>query len=421
MRRGDGELDGDRASTLDGGVSNLDEMLGKRKPGRIHPSLDRIRAVLQQLDNPQRELRSILVVGTNGKGSTAAMLSAILDASGLVVGLYTSPHLYRVTERIRVAGHEIPAERLCAFLGELDHYPELTYFEALTVAALLEFRHRGVDVAVLEAGMGGRWDATRAAGSVIAGLTNIGTDHRRWLGPELEDIAADKGAALAAAKVAIRGPGVSESVIAALGAPDSQAASSWVRLEPTHRPDVLIARWPSGLESELGLPLAGHHQVDNLHLALALAAAAVDCGWCRALEQRALRAALASVKWPGRCEEVNVGGRTVLLDGAHNLEGCRALASFLAAGPRRRNLVFSCLDDKPVEAMSAVLEPVVGDVVVFELEDERAMPAARLTSAFRRAGLAANATAALAQLSDPVVVAGSLRLAWVLTAPGGSQ
>ncbi len=156
--------------------------LDERRPGRIRPDLGVLRTVLEELGSPHLVFHSVLVVGTNGKGSTAAMLEAVLREHGLTTGLFTSPHLVRVEERVRLDGDPVDAAILERHLDRLAPYPDLTYFETVTAAAFSIFAESGVEVAVLEAGMGGSWDATRLAGSEIAGLTNVGTDHRRWLG-----------------------------------------------------------------------------------------------------------------------------------------------------------------------------------------------------------------------------------------------
>ncbi len=386
--------------------------LARRGPGRILPRLDQLRAVLDALGRPQDHFAAILVAGTNGKGSTAVMTEAVLTAHGVATGLYTSPHLVRVEERIRIAGAEIGGATLERHLAALDHWPELSFFETLTAAAFLAFAEAGIDIAVLEVGMGGRWDATRLAGPRVAGLTNVGTDHRQWLGDTPAAIAAEKGAALADADLAVLGPGVAPSLVGALGVATPRPADRLIRLAGSTEGPVKIA-WEEG-EVTMTAPLPGRHQLDNLHLALALAQAACEVGLLPRLEPAAVRAGLAAVRWPGRLSRHPVAGRTVLLDAAHNLEGARALAAHLEDAGVRPNLLFSCLADKPVEAMAAALRPRVGAVAVFPLVDERAMPLERLTAAFPGAQVADDPLAALALLHDPVLAAGSLRVVGAL-------
>lgn len=388
-----------------------------RQSGRIRPSLDKLKQALSDLGNPQRDFRSVLIVGTNGKGSTAAMTEALLRGHGVHTGLYTSPHLVRVEERVRVLGVPLEADALEGYLGHLDGYPDLTYFETLTAAAFTAFSDMGVEVAVLEAGMGGSWDATRAAASEIAGLTNVGTDHQTWLGGDRPAIARDKGAALAAARLAVLGAGVDESIRMALEAPHAVAAGETVRWTAASDSGIVVS-WAEG-DAALRMPLAGRYQIENLQLAVALYLKASASGWCPSLDPRRLRAAVEGLRWPGRLSSHRVAGRDVVMDCAHNLEGARALAGHLADLGVRFNLLFSCLDDKPVEAMAEVLRPAVGRVAVCELADDRAMPARRLAAAFPDAAVAASPVAGLAVLADPVLVAGSVRLVGALLGAAG--
>ncbi len=380
-----------------------------RRASRIHPELDGLREVLERFGNPQGAYPSILIVGTNGKGSTAIMLDAILRAHGLTTGLFTSPHLIRVEERVRVNGVPVTERELSRTLAPLDAFPDLTYFETVTAAALTLFAESRVDVAILEAGMGGSWDATRLAESAVAGLTNVGTDHRDWLGSSRAEIARDKGRALVAADRAVIGDGVSRDLRDAVDAPAAVPALSLV-----HREDLgdgrLKLKW-NGKAVSVDLPLPGDFQADNAQLAVALALQAVDLGWIPALDHTVVREALRGVRWPGRLSRHLVGGREVLVDCAHNLESASALADYLAGLDRRYNLLFSCLDDKPVEEMAALLRPRVGEVAVCPLVDERAMPLDRLARAFPGSMRAGTALEGIGAIPDPIVAAGSLRLA----------
>jgi dihydrofolate synthase/folylpolyglutamate synthase len=392
--------------------------LQRRPEGRINPHLDGVRKALDRLGDPQASFPSVLIGGTNGKGSTAAMLEAVLGRHGLLTGLYTSPHLVRVEERIRIGGEAVSGADLEGALTRLEAYPELSFFEALTVAAFLLFADSRVDFAILEVGMGGRWDATRAAGCRLAGLTNVGTDHARWLGASRHEIAAEKGAALADARLAVIGSGVEPELVDHLGA-DVVTAESLVRMR-CDRPSHVVADWGAGA-FELAVPLAGGHQHENLHLALALAKAAEDVGILDRLDPGAVQRGLGAVSWPGRLSRHSIEGREILVDVAHNLEAAQALARYLMAEPTRFNLLFSCLEDKPVEAMAAELRPVVGRVAICPLADERAMPIESLRAAWPGATVAPHPSAALAVLPDPVIVAGSLRLVGALLESAGPQ
>jgi len=384
-----------------------------RSAARIRPELGPLRQALARFGDPQLAVPSILIVGTNGKGSTAAMIEALLEAHGVETGLTTSPHLTRVEERIRIRGVTIASDRLERQLERLAPFSDLTFFEMITAAAFLTFAEAGVDIAVLEAGMGGSWDATRVAGSVVAGLTNVGGDHAEWLGREPADRARDKGAALAAAEWAVLGPGVDPEIVHHLGAPHAVHARDLVETVETSTGRVRVA-WDGCEAFEMPLPLVGEHQVANLHLAMALLRCAEAAGLTPTLDPRDVAHGLSEVRWPGRLTVHRVAGREILLDGAHNREGVEALAVHLERCRERRHLAFSCLDDKPVEAMAARLAPLVGEVAVCQLEDERAMPLERIAAAFPGAIRAASPADALERLPDPVLATGSLRLVGAL-------
>jgi dihydrofolate synthase/folylpolyglutamate synthase len=373
-----------------------------------------LREALAGLGDPQLVFPSVLIVGTNGKGSTAAMLEAILRTHGLETGLFTSPHLVRVEERVRLGGVPVAEERLANAVRLCDGYPDLTYFETLAAAAFSIFAEEKVEIAILEAGMGGSWDATRLASSEIAGLTNVGSDHAGWLGSDPESIARDKGRALANAAHAVIGSGVDETLVSVLGAPGAKRARSLVHCSHLNDRGVR-ARWEDQ-EGILQLPLLGPHQLQNLELALALAVEAAAAGIVERLEASLVEAAIEGLSWPGRLSTHRVNGRDLLMDCAHNLEAAEALAGYLVGQDRRYNLLFSCLDDKPVEAMADVLEPCVGDIIVCPVDDERAMPVDRLAAAFSTAAIAPDAWSGFESLSDPVLVTGSIRLVGALYA-----
>lgn len=294
-------------------------------------------------------------------------------------------------------------------LFQLDAFPDLTYFETVTAAALALFAEARIDVAVLEAGMGGSWDATRLAASQVAGLTNVGTDHRDWLGSSRAEIAGDKGCALDAAERAVIGNGVSKGLIDAVSAPRAVLAGSLVRCED--KGDGRIKLGWNREDITVPLPLSGSFQKDNAQLAVALALQAVDLGWISNLDHGVVGEALRKVRWPGRLSRHRIGCREVLVDCAHNLEAAHALADHLATLDRRYNLLFSCLDDKPVEEMAALLRPQVNEVAVCPLVDKRAMPIDRLAQAFPGSTRVGSALEGLEALPDPIVAAGSLRLA----------
>lgn len=430
--------------------------LAPRLEQRILPGLDRIRDALEALGHPERAFPAALVVGTNGKGSTATLLAAVLSHHDLKVGLYTSPHLVRVEERIAVRGRPIASPRLLALVRELSRFPRLSYFETLTAAAFLHFAAERIDVAVLEAGLGGRWDATNAGEPAVSLLTNVGTDHQAWLGATRALIAAEKASALRG-RAGIIGAWDEEVEPAIRAAADPSTplslASEWARVEvvggrgsaaaPPDHPETELAgadhgppdtddAFPSvrfavaGVSGHASLPLLGQHQHANLTLALAGAAALAKHGVIPPLRTAATAAGIAASRWPGRLQWLEWNGRKLLLDGAHNVEAVRALAAALdelgLAG--RVDLLFSCLDDKPLAEMAALLRPLVRRVTVIELDSPRATAAAGLAAAFPGCAVAAGVTPALAGTPAGAVtlVTGSLRLVGEVlraTSPGG--
>ena len=422
---------------------DAERLLAPRLEQRILPGLERMERALDALGHPERAFTPVLVLGTNGKGSTAALLAGILGAHGLSVGLYTSPHLVTIEERIRVRGANVERARLAELVARLGRFPELSFFETLTCAAVVEFAESRVEVAVMEAGLGGRWDASSAAAPAVALLTNVGTDHQKWLGSTRAEIAAEKAAALSG-REAIVGTWDDEvePVIRANARPGTpiSLASAWAsvighRAQGAGRSDGCRGVAPCGqrvafragsVDGEAELPLAGGHQLANLGLALAGAAALAKHRLVPALAAGAVRRGIEGVRWPGRMQWSAAHGRRLLVDGAHNLEAMTALAAALDAMglSGRVHLLFSCLDDKPLAAMAALLRPRVTGVTVVPIASPRATPVRALAAAFPGCRVAPAAAAALAELpaDRPTLVTGSLRLAGeVLAAAGGNH
>jgi dihydrofolate synthase/folylpolyglutamate synthase len=349
-------------------------------------SLDRMRAVLALRGNPERSLAAIHVAGTNGKGSTAAMLEACLRAGGRRTGLYTSPHLVDFAERIRAGGRMIPRPVVVAAIGELRAALAgaglvLTHFEFVTVLAFEWFARIGVEVAVIEVGLGGRLDATNVIAPVCSVVTSIGLDHEAFLGDTLAAIAAEKagivkaGVPVCTARLVPEAAAVVAGRAAALGAPLRRAGRDGV-LGRTADGFTFRAR---GVEwGGLHLGLRGAFQQENAELAL-LALATVQDRWPLAVE--AIRSGLATVVWPGRLAVVRERPR-VVLDGAHNPAAIEALAAELPAllGGRPTTLVFAAMQDKAWSAEIERLLPHATAVVVTRVgrraEDPRRLAAA---------------------------------------------
>ena len=342
--------------------------------------LDRMRRLLTTLGSPQERFGSIHVVGTNGKSSTVRMTAAILERNGLRTGAYLSPHLVSFTERIRVGERDLEPEpfadavraaaraaaKVDRTLEEGDH---VTQFEALTAAALAELARREVDVAVVEAGLGGRYDATNVLPSRVAVLTNVGLEHTRWLGPTVTDIAREK--------LAVLRPGTTLVVGAGLH-PDAErearaaAASAGARL--------LVA------PADPGVPLGARGEFQRRNFALARTAAEAYLG---ALDERAVRAAAAATLVPGRFQELDADPPTVL-DGAHNPGGIAALVASLPAYRAGRPLtaVVAILDDKDAAAMLRELLQHAARLVVTRSANPRSLSPGTLESLARQLGAA---------------------------------
>ena len=371
---------------------------------------------------------SVLVAGTNGKGSTAATLASIADAAGLRVGLYTSPHLESVTERIRVGRDDIDADALDAEVGAVfaaaDRAPAvpLTYFEASTAAAFARFARLGLDLAVLEVGLGGRFDATNVAPAILSVVTSVSLDHVEDLGGTVAAIAFEKAGVFRAGRpalVASRRPDAlavfreaADRCGAVLHRLDEEAA-----IEPG-RSGVDGARFrlatPVGRYA-LATPLPGAHQAENA--AAAVRAVELLAPAFRVPEDAIVRG-VAGVRWPGRLERFERSGRTILLDGCHNAGGAEALARFVTDANLRPDLVFGAMADKDIESMGAALAPVVRRVRMVPAASSRAASPEELLRRFAPRG-EARASSSVAEaldelLRDPeaelIIVAGSLYL-----------
>jgi dihydrofolate synthase/folylpolyglutamate synthase len=338
--------------------------------------LERMHRLLTALGLPQRRFASIHVVGTNGKSSTVRMVAAILEAHGLRAASYTSPHLRTFRERIEVGGQAVPEEDFAAAVSTVAHAAELldavadaddrvTQFELLTAAAFHELARRRVEVAVVEAGLGGRYDATNVIPSRVQVLTSVGLEHTRWLGSRLEDIAAEKLAVVHDHGVLVTPPLPPEVEEVAERVARERSARR-VRVEPQAEP-----QWP----------LAARGAFQRLNFALARAAAEAFHG---ALDAGAVAGAAAQVVVPGRLEEVS-RDPLVLLDGAHNAPGAEALAASLPeeVGSRPLVLVLSVLDDKDAGAMLSALLPHAGAAVFTRSRNRRALAAAELAERAR--------------------------------------
>jgi dihydrofolate synthase/folylpolyglutamate synthase len=402
----------------------------KHEPGELIAQLLALRAqsvelglapitrLLDRLDHPERDIPAVHVGGTNGKGSTSAMIAAQLEAAGLRTGLLTSPHLVDFTERIRVDGVPIARDEATPILAALrtnDTY-DGSFFEVATALAFEHFRRRGVDIAVLEVGLGGRLDATNVCHPLVTAITSIDFDHTESLGNDLVSIATEKAGIVKPGVPLVLGPIADEprdAIDAIAARRDAEVLvaadlvhlrlvdSSWDGLE-------VAVRLPHHLPSVARVPLPGRHQLANL--AVAIAAARLVDGESDSWEP--MLAGLARTLWAGRLQRV-AGNPVRVYDVAHNAGGARALAATLQelGIPRGSVLVFGVLSDKDVGAMAASLAPhFERAVTVTPPHPMRARPAAQSAAA-----LARNGVEAVAHES----VADALRHARMLLGPEG--
>jgi len=356
-----------------------DKYLHNLKSLGIRLDLSAVRAAFAALGHPERSYPAVLIAGTNGKGSVAAMTAAILAAAGRSVGLFTSPHLVDVRERIRVNGEIISRQDLAAAIIAMDQrLPEpLTYFEFLTVLAGYYFRRRGIDIAVVEVGMGGRLDATREFAAPVAVITNLSLDHQEYLGSRLADIAAEKAAIIPAGGKCITGvrqAGAGQIIAAAC----QEAGATLLRLGREikvrrHRDGSFSYRCAGRHLPGLRCGLAGAHQQRNA--ALAIAAAAAMNGGKPEISSSAIQAGLSGVHWEGRLEILH-RKPLLLVDGAHNPSGigslCRALQDEFSF--RCLIVVFGVLRDKHYRGMMKRLAALDPRMILTRPASERALP-----------------------------------------------
>ena len=367
--------------------------------------LDNIRAIAGALDNPQDAWPSVIVAGTNGKGSVSAMVEAGLRAAGLRTGLYTSPHLVRLEERFAIDGAPVATDRLAAAAatvrdavarlresGRLETEP--TFFEVTTAIGFEIFRRARVDFAVLEVGLGGRWDATNVATPVAAAITTIDFDHELFLGHTIAAIAGEKAGVVKPGMRVVVGETKPEAVSVIAGAcaergavlipADAGVRAEILRLDEG-RPVVALST-PARDYGTLRLSLRGRHQLRNAVVAARLLEQLEPGG--KSLPADAVAAALTSTRWPGRLDLLaDAAGRTVLCDSAHNPAGAHALAAYLReVHPAGLPIVFGIMKDKEVGGTLGPLLPSASHLVLTRARTARALPTPALAEAARQAG-----------------------------------
>ncbi len=430
--------------------------------------LAHMRVLMEALDHPERRFPSVLIAGTNGKGSTAATLASILKASGLRTGLYTSPHLVRINERIRIDGeaigdddfamlHEVvdrTAERLVGE-GELPWHP--SFFEMLTAMGFEYFARKRVEIAVLEVGMGGRLDATNVADPVVSVITDISLDHQKFLGDTVTEIAREKVGIIRRGGVVVtlpqqpqanevigngilaaeaRGvsavpyvppvsPASSEYLVAdqarasvSLGSekPTAKIAKEDAKAAKNREPGAgFVSRYPLPVLGEQILvetPLVGRHQLRNIALAVATAEALSQQGF--PVTARSIEQGIRETRWPGRFQVIPASGDAPewVLDVAHNPAGAWALRSTLSSayGERPLIFVFGAMRDKAIGEIAEILFPLAQMVIVTSADNPRSASPADIRAAAARTS---------AEIDDAANVAAALRQARAVAGKGG--
>jgi dihydrofolate synthase / folylpolyglutamate synthase len=400
--------------------------------------LAHMRVLLAALDNPERRFPSVLIAGTNGKGSTAATLASILQTSGLRTGLYTSPHLVRINERLRIGGepigdtdfalvHELAdrtAERLVSE-GELPWHP--SFFEMLTAIAFEYFARRKVDIAVLEVGMGGRLDATNVVEPLVSVITDISLDHQKFLGDTVAEIAREKAGIIRPGGVVVTLPqqpqanDVIGNTILELGAravnavpyvpPVSPASGEYLTASAGKTP---VSRYPlqvMGEEIMVETPLLGRHQLRNVALAIAAAEELGRQGF--AVTAASTERGIRGTHWPGRFQIVPGTGASpeYVFDVAHNPAGAWALRSTLSAGYPDRPLtfIFGAMRDKAIGEMAEILFPLAERVIATRADNPRSASPGELREAALRTAT---------QIEEAADVATAIQLARESLQPG---
>ena len=421
--------------------------------------LAHMRVLLEALDHPERAFPSVLIAGTNGKGSTAATLASILQASGLKTGLYTSPHLVRINERIRVNGREISDDDFASLHSEVDRVAEKlvgraelpwhpSFFEMMTAIAFEYFAREKVDIAVLEVGMGGRLDATNVIEPRVSVITDISLDHQKFLGETLHEIAREKAGIIRPSGAVVTLPQQPEAndvignTILELGArainavpyvpPLSPGSAQYVprarqmTTEDTEEFREKLSRYPLRVLSEQILvesPLMGRHQLRNVALAIAAAVELNQQGFS-SIRGKTIETGIRGTHWPGRFQVIAArpGWPEIVIDAAHNPAGAWALRSALSEGYENRSLIFifGAMRDKAISEMTEILFPLAERVIATRPANPRAASAEDIRGAAARTGVEIEAVddvreaferaRSLAADNAVVVVAGSIYL-----------
>ena len=415
--------------------------------------LEHMRVLLQAMDHPERRFPSVLIAGTNGKGSTAATLASILRASGLKAALYTSPHLVRINERIRVNGEEVSDEDFASLQGEIDRIAERlvertelpwhpSFFEMMTAIAFEHFARERVDLAVLEVGMGGRLDAKNVVEPRVSVIADISLDHQKFLGNTVAEIAREKVGIIRPGGVVVTLPQQPEAndvignTILELGAravnavayvpPVSPGSGEYLVRSSEQGNPKYVYRYPlqvMGEEILVETPLVGRHQLRNVALAIAAAVELRQQGFS-GITAKSIEAGITETRWPGRFQVIAArpGWPEMVIDVAHNPAGAWALRSCLSERYEDRPLIFifGAMRDKAISEMTEILFPLAERVIATRPDNPRAASAEEIQQAAARTGVevesvedtqsAVERARVLASAGTVIVITGSIYL-----------
>lgn len=415
---------------------SLERLYAMRTSG-IKPGLDVTRALLARLGNPQEAFVTIHVAGTNGKGSVCSMLESVLRQAGLRVGLYTSPHLIRFNERIRVNGEDITDVELAGLFDVMEHHAadvsaagrEVTFFELTTVLAFEYFKRKSVQVAVVETGMGGRLDSTNVVLPLVSVITRIGLDHTAYLGTTLEAIAGEKAGIVKPGRPVVCGatPEEAKVVIQARAMAgkcpfvDVEQAVSVRRVEQNMNGQKVAITSGDVDYGTVSLTLLGRHQLENIATVIATLETLAEHTPIK-IPVEVLRVGLAAARWPGRLEVLSREPPTIL-DGAHNPDGAHALAVTLKDLLKKKKvgLVWGMCDDKDALGFAKAMGALIRRCWIVPINSERNANPAKLMQIARTEGWEVSAVALTEALKAAqewalanegvVCIAGSLFLA----------
>ena len=408
-------------------TGSLAAIFGRRRFD-IRPGTDRIASLLSKLGNPERKFRSIHVVGTNGKGSTASFIASMLKTAGYRTGLFTSPHLVEYTERFRVDGNQIDVARLDRLLDEILGIAadEDTFFELTTAIACHHFAESSVEIAVMEAGMGGRSDATAAVSSISTVITPVSMDHSRWLGDSVDKIASEK-IAIAESQTPIFSSVQPPEVLSVI---ESYCSVNCNCLKLAGRDFNAVKTSGGTISFQMGdrvfknliHGIPGDYQLWNAATAIAVCTSLTDQGIF--VDEKAVSTGLSSASWPGRMQRFTLeNSRELIVDGAHNTAAAQALLDSVSAeaSPENVVLIIGIMEDKDITGIVSILKSIAKRIIPVAPAQERAFNPRLLAEEFESdgsniqvAGTVEEALELAMRISMPgelIVAAGSLFVA----------